>query len=163
MTNQEPATQAVVIEPQIQVVRGVHIPPNEPSQKIKITATYAKSVRFFAAIEIFFLIFFGLYQPWFLLQAIGPIFGYYGAKNFHVCSSYFYFIYLILASLSKFIFLALIFNPEPFYILLTFLSIIIDIWILKITSAFLHHLNDLTADELLNIQHMHILTTYVYW
>lgn len=163
MTNQEQPTivQAVPIEPQIQVIQGQVA---EPPLKIKETYRYAKSVKLFATIEAFFLIVYGFYQPWFFLQAIGPITGYYGAKKFNKCLSYFYFTYLILALFSKILILSLTFqNYDYFYILVSFFILFIDIWILKISTAFIHHLQDLSDDERKNLQHMRIVTTLHYW
>jgi hypothetical protein len=153
--------QAVPIQPQIQVLQGQ---VTQPPSHIKLTFAYAKSVKLFAAIEAFFLILYGFYQPWFFLQAIGPIIGYYGAKKFNNYLSYFYFTYLIMALLSKLIILALTFqNADGFYIFISFVIMIIDIWILKISASFIHYLHDLTTDERNNLRHMHIITTYHYW
>ena len=169
MTNeQQPTiTTAIPIQPQIQVVRGQVVQEQEvtePPLNIKLTYAYAKSVKLFAAIEAFFLILYGFYQPWFFIQAIGPVIGYYGAKKFNKPLTYVYFTYLILSLLSKFVILALTFqNGAPFYRVLSIISIIIDIWILKISAAFIHYLHDLTSDELHNIQHLRIVTTYLYW
>lgn len=165
MTNEQQPTivQAVPIQPQIQVVQGGQI--HEPPENIKKTYAYAKSVKLFATIEAFFLILYGFYQPWFFIQAIGPILGYYGAKKFNKFLSYFYFTYLILALFSKIIILSLTIStyPDAFYIILSILTIFIDIWIIKISTAFIHYLQDLTPDELNNIRHIRIITTYIYW
>jgi|TARA_B110000438_G_C15806126_1_gene647421 hypothetical protein len=170
MTNeQQPIiTTAVPIRPQIQVVQGQVVQgqgATEPPLNIKLTYAYAKSVKLFASIEAFFLILYGFYQPWFFIQAIGPIIGYYGAKQFNKPLAYVYFTYLILALLSKFIVLALtpIINGTAFYIALSILTIVIDIWILKISATFIHYLHDLTSDELNNLRHLRIVTTYLYW
>ena len=96
--------QAIPIQPQIQVIQPQVI---QPSHKIKETYRYAKSVKLFATIEAILCILYGFYQPWFFLQAIGPIAGYYGAKKFNKFLSYFYFTYLILALLTKLIVLSL--------------------------------------------------------
>ena len=117
MNKQQPPTivQAVPIQPQIQVIQPQ---VNEPSVKIRETYRYAKSVKLFATIEAFFLIIYGFYSPWFFLQAIGPIAGYYGAKKFNKCLSYLYFTYLILAFFSKLIILSLtLLGKEMHYII----------------------------------------------
>ena len=153
--------QAVPIEPQIRVIQP-HV--NEPSLKIKETYRYAKSVKIFATVEAFFLIIYGIYQPWFFLQAIGPIAGYYGAKKFNKYLSYFYFTYLILSLFSKILILSLTFQDyDYFYIFVSFFIMFIDIWILKISAAFIHHLHDLTDDERNNLRHIRIITTIHYW
>ena len=103
--------QAVPIEPQIRVIQPQI---NEPPLKIKETYRYAKSVKLFATIEAFFLIVYGFYQPWFFLQAIGPITGYYGAKKFNKFLSYFYFTYLILSLFSKILVLSLTFQDYSY-------------------------------------------------
>lgn len=163
MTNEQQPTivQAVAIDPQIQVIQpSIRIPP----EKIKETYSYSKTLRLFATIEAFFLFLYGFYQPWFFIQAIGPIVGFYGAKKYHKCLSYFYFSYLILALFSKIVILSLTFqNNDSFYILLSSFTILIDIWVLKISTAFIHHLHDLTDDERKNLRHMKIVTTYHYW
>lgn len=163
MTNEQQPTivQAVAIDPQIQVIQpSIRIPP----EKIKETYSYSKTLRLFATIEAFFLFLYGFYQPWFFIQAIGPIVGFYGAKKYHKCLSYFYFSYLILALFSKIVIFSLTFqNNDTFYILLSSFTILIDIWVLKISTAFIHHLHDLTHDERKNLRHMKIVTTYHYW
>ncbi len=163
MTNEQQPTivQAIPIQPQIQIIRPQ---VNEPSVKIRETYRYAKSVKIFAAIEAFFLIIYGFYSPWFFLQAIGPIAGYYGAKKFNKFLSYFYFTYLILAFFTKLIILSLTFqNYDYFYLVFSFLIMLIDLWILKISTAFIHYLNDISEDERKNLQHIRILTTIHYW
>ena len=92
MTNQEQSNivRAIPVEPTIQVVSGQVIPGhvvsgpgNEPSINVKKTYAYSRSVKLFAAIEAFFLLLYGFYQPWLFIQAIGPILGYFGAKHFN--------------------------------------------------------------------------------
>ena len=164
MTNEQEPTiaHAVVIQPQIQVIPGQ---VSEPPEHIKLTYAYSKTVRLFAIIEVFFLILYGFYQPWLWIQAIGPIIGYYGAKKYNKFPSYFYFTYLILALLSKIIILSITFQeaPDSFYIFIAIVTILIDIWILKISAAFIHYLHDLTPNELENIRNIRIVTTYLYW
>ncbi len=165
MTNEQQPTiaHAVVVQPQIQVLPGQ---VNEPPLKIKLTYAYAKTVRLFATIEAIFLILYGFYQPWLFIQAIGPFIGYYGAKKYYKFPSYFYFTYLILALLSKIAILSLTYQSysgDFLYFLLAFISIIIDIWILKISAAFIHYLHDLTPDEQENLRNIRIVTTYIYW
>ena len=145
MTNEQQPTivHAVAIDPQIQVIQP---PIRIPSDKIKETYSYSKTLRLFATIEAFFLFLYGFYQPWFFIQAIGPIAGFYGAKKYHKFLSYFYFSYLILALFSKIVILSLTFqNNDLYYILLSIFTVLIDIWVLKISTAFIHHLHDLTA------------------
>ena len=153
--------QAIPIQPQIQVIQPQVI---QPYHKIKETYRYAKSVKLFATIEAILCILYGFYQPWFFLQAIGPIAGYYGAKKFNKFLSYFYFTYLILALLTKLIVLSLTFqNYDYFYIVVSFFIMLIDVWILKISSTFIHFLHDITEDERKNLQHIHMITTIHYW
>jgi hypothetical protein len=153
--------QAIPIQPQIRVIQP-HV--NEPPLKIKETYRYAKSVKIFAAVEALFLIIYGFYQPWFFLQAIGPIAGYYGAKKFNNPLSYFYFTYLILSLFSKILVLSLTFmDYDYFYIFVSFFIMFIDIWILKISAAFIRHLHGLTDDERNNLRHIRIITTIHYW
>lgn len=163
MTNEQQPNivHAIPITPQIQVIQpSIRI----PSDKIKETYSYSKTLRLFATIEAFFLILYGFYQPWFFIQAIGPIAGFYGAKKYHKFLSYFYFSYLILALFSKIVILSLTFqNNDIYYILLSIFTVFIDIWVLKISTAFIHHLHDLTDDERKNLRHMKIVTTYHYW
>ena len=165
MTNQETPTivqaQAIPIQPQIRVIQPQ---VNDPPLKIRETYRYGKSLKLFASIEAFFLILYGFYQPWFFLQAFGPIAGYFGAKKYHNCLSYFYFTYLIIALFSKILILSLTFQTyDYFYIFISFFTIFIDIWILKISATFIKLLRDLTDDERVNLQHIQIITTIHYW
>ena len=86
------------------------------------------------------------------------------AKKFNKCLSYFYFTYLILALFTKLIVLSLTFqNYDYFYIFVSFFIMLVDIWILKISAAFIHFLHDITEDERKNLQHIRIITTIHYW
>jgi hypothetical protein len=152
MTNEQQPNivRTIPIEPQIQEIQpAIRV----PSEKIKVTYSYSKALRLFATIEAFFLFLYGFYQPWFFIQAIGPIAGFYGAKKYHKFLSYFYFSYLILALFSKIVILSLTFqNNDIYYILLSIFTVLIDIWVLKISTAFIHHLHDLTDDERKNLR-----------
>ena len=151
---------AIPIPPQPQVVHT----RSEPPPKMKLAFSYSRTVRIFALIEAFFLIIYSFYQPYFLIQSLGPLCGYFGAKKFNKPLTYAYFTYLILSLILKVTNLSLTFNNfDQYYIFLSILSIIIDIWIIKITSSFIRFLNALTDDQRDNLKHMHIITTYHYW
>ena len=151
---------AIPIQPRAQVVHT----RSEPPPKMRIAFSYSRSVRLFAFIEAFFLILYSFYQPYFLIQSLGPLCGYFGAKRFHKPLTYAYITYLILSLSLKVINLSLTFyNYDQYYIFLGILSIVIDIWILKITSSFMRSLNTLTDDQRDNLRHMHLITTYHYW
>jgi len=163
MTNEQEPIHAVVVQPHTQALQAQ---VNEPPLNIKLTYAYSKTVQMVATIEAVFLILYGFYKPWLFVQAIGPIIGYYGAKKYNKPLSYFYFAYIILALLSKFIIIALTFQSyldDSLYIILVVFTIIIDFWVLKLSSSFLHYLQDLTPDELHNIKNIRIVTTYLYW
>lgn len=151
---------AIPIQPQAQVVHT----RSEPTPKMSIAFSYSRTVRLFAFIEAFFLILYSFYQPYFLIQSLGPLCGYFGAKRFNKPLTYAYITYLILSLSLKVINLSLTFyNYDQYYIFLGFLSIFIDFWILKITSSFMRSLNALTDDQRDNLRHMRIVTTYHYW
>lgn len=151
---------AIPIQPQAQVV---HTRP-EPPPKMTLAFSYSRTVRIFAFIEAFFLILYSLYQPFFLIQSLGPLCGFFGAKKFNKPLTYAYITYLILSLSLKIINLSLtFFNYDQYYIFLGFISIFIDFWILKITSSFMRSLNALTDDQRDNLRHMRIVTTYHYW
>lgn len=151
---------AIPIPSQSQVV---HTRP-EPSPKMKLAFSYSRTIRIFALIEAFFLIVYSFYQPYYLIQSLGPLCGYFGAKKFNKHLTYTYFAYLILYLILKVTTLSLTFNNyDQYYIFLGILSIIIDLWILKITSTFIHYINTLTDDQRNSLRHMHIIATYHYW
>lgn len=151
---------AIPIQPQAQVVHT----RSEPPPKMTLAFSYSRTVRIFAFIEAFFLILYSLYQPFFLIQSLGPLCGFFGAKKFNKPLTYAYITYLIISLSLKIINLSLTFyNYDPYYIFLGFLSIFIDFWILKITSSFMRSLNALTDDQRDNLRHMRIVTTYHYW
>ena len=151
---------AIPIQPQAQVVHT----RSEPPPKMTLAFSYSRTVRIFAFIEAFFLILYSLYQPFFLIQSLGPLCGFFGAKKFNKPLTYAYITYLILSLSLKIINLSLtLFNYDQYYIFLGFLSIFIDFWILKITSSFMRSLNALTDDQRENLIHMRIVTTYHYW
>jgi len=151
---------AIPITPQTHTVHT----RSEPPPKVKLAFGYSRSVRVFALIEAFFLIIYSFYQPYYLIQSLGPLCGYFGAKKFNTPLTYTYFAYLILSLIIKVTTLSFTFNNyDQYYIFFGILSIIIDLWILKITSSFIHYLNALTDDQRNNLRHMHIITTYHYW
>ena len=161
--NQSPTiiqATAIPVQPQAQVVHT----RSEPPPKMSIAFSYSRTVRLFAFIEAFFLILYSFYQPYFLIQSLGPLCGYFGAKKFNKPLTYAYITYLILSLSLKIINLSLTFyNYDQYYIFLGFLSIFIDFWILKITSSFMRSLNALTDDQRDNLRHMRLITTYHYW
>lgn len=151
---------AIPIQPQAQVVHT----RSQPPPKMSLAFSYSRTVRIFAFIEAFFLILYSFYQPYFLIQSLGPLCGYFGAKKFNKPLTYAYITYLILSLSLKIINLSLTFyNYDRYYIFLGFLSIFIDFWILKITSSFMRSLNALNDDQRDNLRHMRLVTTYHYW
>ena len=151
---------AIPIQPQAQVVHTRSHPP----PKMSLAFSYSRTVRIFAFIEAFFLILYSFYQPYFLIQSLGPLCGYFGAKKFNKPLTYAYITYLILSLSLKIINLSLTFyNYDQYHIFLGFLSIFIDFWILKITSSFMRSLNALNDDQRDNLRHMRLVTTYHYW
>ena len=96
---------AIPIQPRAQVVHT----RSEPPPKMRIAFSYSRSVRLFAFIEAFFLILYSFYQPYFLIQSLGPLCGYFGAKRFHKPLTYAYITYLILSLSLKVINLSLTF------------------------------------------------------
>ena len=161
--NQSPTiiqATAIPVQPSVHVV---HTRP-EPPAKMKLAYSYSRTVRIFAFIEAFFLIIYSFYQPYFLIQSLGPLCGYFGAKKFHKPLTYSYYTYLIISLILKITNLALTFNNfDEYYIFLGILNILVDIWIIKITTQFIHFLNAITDDQRNNLRHMRIVTTYHYW
>jgi len=137
-----------------------------PPVKYQLTFSYSKTIKLFTSIEAFFLIIYGFYYPYYFIQAIGPLIGFIGAKNFYKISSYTYFFYLCLSIFSKIILFIFTFQDHishPMIFLLTLLSFLLDIWILKISYKFISILRDLTNNDIDNIRKMHLVAHYVYW
>jgi len=170
MTNEPrtPVIKGIPFTPQeatnVQVIQAQTI--EEPPIIYKQAFAYSKSVKIFSGIELLFLFIYGIYQPWLWLQAFGPIIGFHGANTFKKCPSLFYFTYLIMAFILKFTLLILTFEQyynDFFYIILAIVSIIIDLWIIKIVSRFIQILQELSTDDIPRLQNMRIITKYVFW
>ena len=137
-----------------------------PPVKFQLAFSYSKTIKLFTFIEAFFLIIYGFYYPYYFIQAIGPLVGFIGAKKFYRIPSYTYFFYLCISILSKIIVFILTFQDHishPMIFLLTVLSFLLDIWILKISYKFISVLRYLTDDDIDNIRKMRLVSHYVYW
>jgi len=137
-----------------------------PPVKFQLAFSYSKTIKLFTSIEAFFLFIYGFYYPYYFIQAIGPLIGFIGARKFYKIPSYTYFFYLCISILSKIIVFILTFQDHishPIFFLLTVLSFLLDIWILKISYKFISVLRYLTDDDINNIRKLRLVSHYIYW
>lgn len=120
------------------------------TENMALTWRLSKTIKFFAVIDIFFCFLYLFISPFFSLFSIFPILGYYGAKAYNIPKTYAY---------SFFVFVNLCFRVYSYTLvntvgglLLCLLSIIVDIWILRIICFFIKSIKGLTTDELLQIR-----------
>lgn len=162
-TNNNQATIATLNN--LPVAPAIHVNPltfdntyvNQPyyqtqfvgNEKMAFAWRLSKTIKFFAVIDIFFCLFYLFIFPPFSLIAILPLMGYYGAKDYNICKTYLY---------SIFVFFSLIVRIYSYTLSNTFsslliclLSIMVETWILRILYSFTKAIKVLDETELLQV------------
>lgn len=129
----------------------VMIPNNN---KIIECVSHGYSVKVISCIQIFFNVLTAFSNPYFLIQTLFSMCGYYGAKKYNKCLTYIYFIHTILSCLSE-VFLLYFINTQNFssyesriFTNITFILILMcNIYIIKIVYRFLRALIKLNLEE----------------
>ena len=127
--------------------------------KMKETYSLSKRIKCLALIDVVFSFMYAFYNVWFFIPLFFAYFGYFGAQKFKANYIMAYMIYNILVILfrivSTVLFIVSYYNgleisPSTYTLnlLFSFLSIIVEIWIIKIVKRFHKNLIDLTIPEL---------------
>lgn len=160
------ATALPIHQPPTVTVINTGFNNTSPPIQFQLAFSYSKTIKLFTAIEAFFLFIYGFYFPFYFFQAIGPLIGYIGAKNFYKNTSISYFIYLSLSIISKIFIVGFTFQDHiqnPLLFLITVLSFIFDFWLLKITFKFIQILKNISQENLIRLRNLHLVSHYVYW
>ena len=129
------------------------------NDKIIECVSHSYSVKVISCIQIFFNMLTVLTNPYFMFQVVFSACGYYGAKHYNKCLTYFYFVHTLLSCLSE-IFLLYFINTQNFpsyesriFTNITFVLILLcNVYITKIVYRFLKSLVKLDLDELDSIK-----------
>lgn len=157
MSHQIKVASAIPIESNNVPYETVIIPNND--NKLIECVSHSYSVKVISCIQIFFNVLTILSNPYFMVQLLFSMCGYYGAKNYNKCLSYTYFTHTVLSCLIE-IFLLYFINTQEFpthesriFTNITFILILIcNIYITKIVYNFLKLLNNLEIEELEKIR-----------
>lgn len=140
-------------------IPAVIIDNTEVTERMKETHALSKTVKCLALIDIVFSFMYALYNLLFFAPLLFGYFGYIGAQKFKSNYIMIYMIYNVLAILLRMIttvfFIISYYNGLEisrstyiFNLLFSFLSIIVEIWIIKIVKRFHKNLIELTIPEL---------------
>lgn len=138
---------------------AVIIDNTDVTNKMKETYALSKTVKCLALIDVAFSFIYAFYNAWFFIPLFFAYFGYFGAQKFKSNYTMIYMIYNILVILfrivSTVLFILSYYNGLEinrstyiFNLIFSFLSIFVEIWIIKIVKRFHKNLIDLTIPEL---------------
>ena len=122
------------------------------SQQMIYTWRLAKSIRCFSTIDIFFCVLYSIYYLPLVLVALFPIAGYYGAKNYDNCKLYVYAVFIVLIIVGRCLTLGYYEGTNEYGVFITILTILVEVWILKILCKLISYINKLPETELYQIK-----------
>lgn len=153
-----PITQPVVI--------GGRQEPLSITDDMKKTYQYAYSLKLFTGIDIFFNFLYCLTDPIWFIPLLCSVSGYYGAKHLKKNFVIFYFMYESLSLISKFVLLYFILEQQSYTVysmVMLWLSIIVNLWILKITVKFIYLIKELSEREIEILRNLGYKPVLVYY
>ncbi len=138
---------------------AVIIDNTEVTDRMKETHALSKTVKCLALIDVVFSLMYAFYNLCFFIPLFFAYFGYVGAEKFKSNYIMIYMIYNVLAILLRMIstvfFIISYYNgleispsTYAFNLIFSFLSMFVELWILKIVKRFHKNLTDLTFPEL---------------
>jgi hypothetical protein len=136
------------------------------TDNMKKTYQYAYSLKLFTGIDIFFNFLYCLTDPFWFIPLLCSVSGYYGAKHLKKNFVLFYFAYESISLISKFVLLYFIVNQQSYTVysmVMLWLSIIVNVWILEITVKFIdliRQLSDREIELLRNVGYKPVLVYY---
>ena len=136
------------------------------TDKMKKTYQYAYSLRIFSGIDIFFNFLYCLTDPFWFFPLLCSLSGYYGAKKLKKNFVLFYFAYEIINLISKFVLLYFIVYQQTYTIfsmIMLWLSIIVNVWILEITVKFIDLIRQLSVREIELLRNVGYKPVLVYY
>ena len=166
ITDENAPDAEVVVPVTHSVIVGVRQEVPRITEKMKKTYQYGYSLKIFSGIDIFFNFLYCLTDPFWFLPLLCSISGYYGAKHLKKNFVLFYFVYEAINLISKFVLLYFIVDQQTytvFSMIMLWLSIIINVWILEITVKFIdliRELSDSQIELLRNVGYKPVLVYY---
>ena len=157
------APEASIIIP---VIVGTRPEAPRITDNMKKTYQYAYSLKLFSGIDIFFNFLYCLTDPFWFFPLLCSISGYYGAKHLKKNFVLFYFAYEIINLIGKFVLLYFIADQQTytvFSMIMLWLSIAVNVWILEITVKFIdliRQLSDREIELLRNVGYKPVLVYY---
>ena len=153
-----PITQPVVVGRRAEVPRI--------TDNMKKTYQYAYSLKLFTGIDIFFNFLYCLIDPFWFIPLLCSVSGYYGAKHMKKKFILFYFAYESISLISKFVLFYFIVTEQSYTIysmVMLWLSIIVNVWILKITVKFINLIRQLSDQEIELLRNVGYKPVLVYY
>lgn len=120
------------------------------TEAMALTWRFGRTVRFFAAIDLIFVFLYALSYPVFLFAGILPLLGYQGAKEYNVCKTRSYGLFVLLGMGLRIY--AYTLQQGTGNLVLCILSVFVQCWILRILYQFTKYIRALTETEAIEIR-----------
>jgi len=124
----------------------------EGTDNMIMTWNLSRSISCFAGIDIFFYMLNMFYNPWACVAVLFPLYGYIGAKRYKNTMLYVYSIFIGLIIVGRIVFLYYLLKNNSNALILNIISIIIEIWIMKILCKLINYIKGLTESELYQLR-----------
>lgn len=124
----------------------------EGTDNMIMTWNLSRSISCFAGIDIFFYMLNMFYNPWACVAVLFPLYGYIGAKRYNNTMLYVYSIFIGLIIVGRIVFLYYLLKNNSNASILNIISIIIEIWIMKILCKLINYIKGLTESELYQLR-----------
>ena len=133
------------------------------TETMSIAWRFSKTVKFFAAIDLFFCVLYAFNYPIFIIAAILPFLGYQGAKEYNICKTRSYAIFVILNMALRIYVYTL--QQGATNLFFCILSVFVECWILRILHRFTHVICELDDGELeqIRVPHWQPIQTSLIW
>jgi hypothetical protein len=163
----------VTAEPIQAQISSVHPNPSRLTNRGIEVYNLSKSVRIFTMIDGLFCLIYTAYNIYYLIPFLMVLFGFYGAKTYNKNYTLIYLIYSILNLISKIVvwsvFIYYSSSDESNYdyggfTLFSWLSILIELYILRIVNRYYTGLKKLTEQELIAVKDLkYRVARIIYW
>jgi len=133
------------------------------TETMSVAWRFSKTVKFFAAIDLFFCLLYGIKYPVFLIAAILPFLGYQGAKEYNICKARSYGIFVLLNMAVRIYVYTL--QQGATNLFFCILSVFVECWILRILHRFTRVIRELDDGELeqIRVPHWQPIQTSLIW
>ena len=119
------------------------IPQND---RMVTTWKLSRIIRFLSGLDGLICLMYGLQNAFFLLLGILPLLGWQGARHYKICEIYGYGVFTIFMASMRVYATTLV--PSTLNIIFGVVSVMVEIWILRVLLFFIRQMRSLTEDEL---------------